>query len=75
MLLEAQDSRVKQKWLNALQRDFAETVGFSSNRAELLVEGFLLKVQPFGTVSKTRWFRLSTKKFSYYASEAGEEMG
>jgi hypothetical protein len=52
-----------------------ELAGFDSNRAELIVEGYLTKVQPLGTTSKTRWFRITSKKLAYHRKEAGEEMG
>ena len=65
MLLETPSQAVKFKWLNAMKHDISKLSGFSSNRAELIVEGPLLKLQPFGAVSKTRWFKVTTKKFSY----------
>lgn len=75
MLLEAPSQAVKFKWLKAMKGDSSSMTGFSSNRAELIVEGPLLKIQPFGTVSRTRWFRVTTKKFCYLENEAGEELG
>lgn len=75
MVLEAHSPKVKQKWLSAMKTDATQFNGFSSNRAELIVECYLLKVQPFGTINTTRWFRLTAKKFAYYTDEAGEELG
>ena len=75
MVLEAHSPKVKQKWLSAMRTNTTQFNGFSSNRAELIVECYLLKVQPFGTINTTRWFRLTAKKFAYYGDEAGEELG
>jgi hypothetical protein len=41
-----------------------QTTGIPSDRAELITEGHLLKVR--GKMNRTRWFRLTTKTFSYY---------
>ena len=77
MVIEADNARVMQKWLVAMKKDasLVNSVGFSSNRAELIMECYLLKVQPFGVLDTTRWFRLTTKKFAYFKDEAGEELG
>lgn len=75
MLLQAPNQRVKDKWLQALVIDSDARQGFSTDCADLVTEGYILKIQPFGNVSKTRWFRVNTKKFSYHTDEAGEEMG
>eukprot|EP00051_Salpingoeca_urceolata_P035912 m.31975 g.31975 ORF g.31975 m.31975 type:complete len:502 (-) comp9895_c0_seq2:273-1778(-) len=75
MLLEAGSLGIKEKWLRALSMDASETQGFSSDRAELYVEGPLVKVQPLGTSNTTRWFRVTEKKLAYFKEEAGEELG
>jgi hypothetical protein len=77
MVIEADNTKVMQKWLAGMKNDttLVNSVGFSSNRAELIMECYLLKVQPFGVMDTTRWFRLTTKKFSYFKTEAGEELG
>eukprot|EP00043_Microstomoeca_roanoka_P028953 m.20249 g.20249 ORF g.20249 m.20249 type:complete len:577 (+) comp8840_c0_seq2:116-1846(+) len=75
MLVEAPSMAAKKKWMRALVMDANDTRGFNSDHAELVVEGYLTKVQPLGTVSKTRWFRLTNKKFAYYVKEGGEELG
>ncbi len=74
MLLEAPDARIRDKWLAALARDVSTTAGFSSDRAELLAEGPLLKIARLGAANKERWFRLTTKKLAYLTCEAGVEL-
>ena len=75
MVLEASSAKVLRKWMGAMMRTNTTVDGFSSNRAELIIEGPLSKIQPFGTVNTSRWFRLTNKKFAYYSDDAGEELG
>lgn len=41
----------------------------------VFAEGYLNKLQPFGSRSRHRWFELTSKHFAYYDIEAGECMG
>eukprot|EP00052_Salpingoeca_macrocollata_P033336 m.8051 g.8051 ORF g.8051 m.8051 type:complete len:313 (+) comp5003_c0_seq1:1526-2464(+) len=68
MLLEAPNTQIKLRWLEAYQKmwDKRDTV--------LLAEGYLTKVQSSGGSNTTRWFVLTNRDFSYYKEEAGERM-
>lgn len=72
LTLEAPNSRVKDRWVSALTMDLSMR---QPNFEELIVEGYLVKVQPLCTTNTTRFFRLSTKRFSYYRDEAGDLFG
>lgn len=47
------------------------STGSSQSDEELLCEGYLTKHRGVGQ-SRTRWFRLTTKKLTYYTKDAGE---
>ena len=75
MLLEAPNVSVKNKWLHAFRREEDPSGGFRGQHGRLLAECYLVKVQPMGTTSKTRWFVLTDRHFSYFKEEGGEMMG
>lgn len=75
MMLEASHHRVKERWLHAFKQEDNTSGGFRSYEGELLAEGYLTKVQPVGTTSKTRWFVLTDRHLGYYKEEGHDIMG
>jgi len=49
--------------------------GTQDDTGRLYAEGYLCKLQGFGSRDRTRWFTLTDQFFSYYTAEAGDCMG
>eukprot|EP00045_Choanoeca_perplexa_P018084 m.277458 g.277458 ORF g.277458 m.277458 type:complete len:482 (-) comp17707_c1_seq1:8036-9481(-) len=75
MMLEAPSHEAKAQWLTAFTRKQDDLSGFNAEYAELVIEGPLVKIKPLGQTSKTRWFRLTSKKLGYYAKDGGAHLG
>eukprot|EP00041_Stephanoeca_diplocostata_P035541 m.1258192 g.1258192 ORF g.1258192 m.1258192 type:complete len:630 (-) comp24717_c0_seq5:2077-3966(-) len=70
LVLECSKRAVRTKWMDALETSTHDLSRLSSE--ELIVEGPLLKLQPFGAMNRTRWVRVTTKSFAYFVAEAGD---
>lgn len=44
------------------------------DHGRLYAEGFLMKLQPFGSMNRMRWFVLTAERLAYYTTEGGECM-
>eukprot|EP00053_Salpingoeca_punica_P009207 m.82495 g.82495 ORF g.82495 m.82495 type:complete len:275 (-) comp14921_c0_seq1:369-1193(-) len=71
IVLEAPNTRVKKRWADAFSLDLKMRV----DPEEVIVEGYLTKVQPMCTTNTTRFFRVTNRRFSYYRDEGGDIFG
>eukprot|EP00055_Hartaetosiga_balthica_P001836 m.2006 g.2006 ORF g.2006 m.2006 type:complete len:268 (-) comp1692_c0_seq1:64-867(-) len=70
MVLEGKTEEVTERWISAIKNDERE-----GDPGRLYVEGYISKVQPFGSFNRLRWFTLTEQYFSYHTIEGGEVMG
>ncbi len=70
MLLEAPSNAVKTKWFDCLKQDVDSITPHSYADGVLLIESYLTKLQPIGSISRSRWFTLTSKFFSYFTGSS-----
>ncbi|EGD80101.1 hypothetical protein PTSG_10374 [Salpingoeca rosetta] len=75
MILEASTPEAKNRWLLCLQKTTDSSRGTQEDTGHLYTEGYMCKLQGFGSRDRTRWFVLTDRYFSYYTTEAGDLMG
>jgi len=74
MLLEAKNAKIKAKWLLSLRKIPGSSRGVDGDEGRLYAEGYLNKLQPFGSMNRIRWFSLTEKRLAYYTQECEEVM-
>eukprot|EP00050_Salpingoeca_kvevrii_P006256 m.288312 g.288312 ORF g.288312 m.288312 type:complete len:395 (+) comp11947_c0_seq1:115-1299(+) len=76
VLLEAGNAKIKNRWMQAFKQKENLSGGIREQEGDnVLVEGYLVKVQSGVSSNKTRWFCLTDQTFAYYREECGELMG